>query len=189
MEMKRCRWVNSDPLYVSYHDEEWGRPVKDDRLLFERISLEGMQAGLSWITVLKKRENFRKAFYDFDIDQVARMDEEMDVARLMLDSGLIRSQLKLRSVIRNARQVQKMQQEGLSLTDFLWSFAPDDPYIHSEKGLAQSPESEAMSKALKKRGFSFIGPVICYALMQATGMVQDHLPECEFHQKPLKAQK
>lgn len=189
MEMKRCRWVNSDPLYVSYHDEEWGRPVKDDRLLFERISLEGMQAGLSWITVLKKRENFRKAFFGFDIDRVAQMDEEADVARLMLDSGLIRSQLKLRSVIRNARRIQKMHQEEQSLTHFLWSFAPDDPYIYSEKGLVQSPESEAMSKALKKRGFTFIGPVICYALMQAVGMVQDHSLECGFHKKLLEAQK
>ena len=185
--MERCRWVkDSEPIYVEYHDNEWGRVIKDDRLLFERISLEGMQAGLSWITVLKKREAFRESFYHFDIAKVASLKEEEVLPILLQNEKLIRSKSKLLSIIKNARIVQKMQKNGESLTDFLWSFAPDDPfkYVGSEP-VAQTIESEMMSKALKKKGFIYIGPVICYALMQAVGMVQDHLEECHLHRKKL----
>lgn len=188
MIIKRCRWVpENDPLYMKYHDEEWGREVKDDQRLFERISLEGMQAGLSWITVLRKREDFRKAFFNFDIDTVAQMDEEKVMPELLKNEKLIRSEKKLLSIIRNARLVQQMKKEGMTLTEFLWSFAPKDPFKYTgAEAVAQTEESVEMSKALKKRGFSYIGPVICYALMQATGMVQDHLEECDFHRKSLK---
>lgn len=188
MIKNRCRWVEkADPIYVKYHDEEWGREVKDDQKLFERISLEGMQAGLSWIIVLRKREDFRQAFFHFDIDKVAQMDEEKLIPELLKNEKLIRSERKLLSIIHNARLLQQMKKEGLSLTQFLWSFAPEDPFKYAgAEPLAQTEESVAMSKALKKKGFSYIGPVICYALMQATGMVQDHLEECDFHRKKLK---
>ncbi len=183
----RCRWVKlSDPLYVKYHDEEWGQIIKDDRLLFERVCMEGMQAGLSWITVLKKREDFREAFYHFDIDKVAEMDEEVVIPELLQNEKLIRSKNKLLSIIKNGRIVQGMQKKGESLTDFLWSFAPSDPFKYTgDEPVAQTIESEAMSKALKKKGFTYVGPVICYALMQAVGMVQDHLPECDLHKTEL----
>lgn len=186
--MKRCRWVKeSDTLYVEYHDQEWGRKVQDDQRLFERLSLEGMQAGLSWITVLKKREAFRKAFFNFDIDQVASLDEEVAIPELMQNKDLIRSEKKLKSIIHNARIVRDMQKKDESLTEYLWSFAPQDPFCYAgEVPIAQTPESEAMSRSLKKRGFTYIGPVICYALMQATGMVQDHLVECELHRQILE---
>lgn len=188
MIKNRCRWAEkADPIYVKYHDEEWGREVKDDQQLFERISLEGMQSGLSWITVLRKREDFRKAFFNFDIDKVAQMEEEKTIPELLKNEKLIRSERKLLSIIRNARLVQKMKKEGLSLTQFLWSFAPENPFKYTgAEPVAQTEESVEMSKALKKKGFSYIGPVICYALMQATGMVQDHLEECDFHRKKLK---
>ena len=188
MILDRCRWVKgSEPIYVEYHDNEWGRIIKDDRLLFERISLEGMQAGLSWITVLKKREAFREAFYGFDIDKVASLDEEEVLPILLQNEKLIRSKSKLLSIIKNARIVRQMQENKESLTEFLWSFAPEDPFKYAGgEPVAQTEESQAMSKALKKKGFTYIGPVICYALMQAIGMVQDHLEECYLHRKQLK---
>jgi len=186
---RRCRWVQgAEPLYVEYHDKEWGRVIKDDQKLFERISLEGMQAGLSWIIVLRKREAFRKVFYHFDIDKVAAMKEDAVLPTLLQNAELIRSENKLRSIIKNARLVQQMQAEGESLTEFLWSFAPTDPFKYADgEPLAKSSESEAMSKALKKKGFTYVGPVICYALMQATGMVQDHSAECELHRVNLES--
>lgn len=186
--MRRCSWLgkNPDPIYIEYHDHEWGRRISDDRRLFERISLEGMQAGLSWITVLKKREAFREVFYDFDIDKVAAFETERAIPKLLQNVKLIRSDKKLRSIIHNAKIVQGMQKNGESFANFLWNFAPDDPFKYAN-GAPQpkSDESEAMSKALKKRGFLFVGPVICYALMQAVGMVQDHLEECAYHKMEL----
>ena len=177
----RCGWVSSDPLYISYHDDEWGQPVYDDAHLFELLCLEGQQAGLSWITVLKKRENYRNAFHQFDPRKVAAMtDEDIDV--LMQDAGLIRHRLKLDAIVVNARAYMKMQQEGEDFSQFLWSFTEGKPQLNRPETLANVPAkteiSDVMSKALKKKGFKFIGSTICYAFMQASGMVNDHVKAC-----------
>lgn len=177
----RCGWVSSDPLYISYHDNEWGQPVYDDSHLFELLCLEGQQAGLSWITVLKKRENYRNAFHQFDPCKVAAMtDEDIDV--LMQDAGLIRHRLKLDAIVVNARAYMKMQQEGEDFSQFLWSFTEGKPQLNRPETLANVPAkteiSDVMSKALKKKGFKFIGSTICYAFMQASGMVNDHVKTC-----------
>lgn len=177
----RCGWVSSDPLYISYHDNEWGQPVYDDSHLFELLCLEGQQAGLSWITVLKKRENYRNAFHQFDPCKVAAMtDEDIDV--LMQDAGLIRHRLKLDAIVVNARAYMKMQQEGENFSQFLWSFTEGKPQFNRPETLANVPAkteiSDVMSKALKKKGFKFIGSTICYAFMQASGMVNDHVKTC-----------
>ncbi|KID04482.2 DNA-3-methyladenine glycosylase I [Hafnia alvei] len=177
----RCGWVSSDPLYISYHDNEWGQPVYDDAHLFELLCLEGQQAGLSWITVLKKRENYRNAFHQFDPCKVAAMtDEDIDV--LMQDAGLIRHRLKLDAIVVNARAYMKMQQEGENFSQFLWSFTEGKPQFNRHETLANVPAkteiSDVMSKALKKKGFKFIGSTICYAFMQASGMVNDHVKTC-----------
>lgn len=177
----RCGWVSSDPLYISYHDNEWGQPVYDDSHLFELLCLEGQQAGLSWITVLKKRENYRNAFHQFDPCKVAAMtDEDIDV--LMQDAGLIRHRLKLDAIVVNARAYMKMQQDGEDFSQFLWSFTEGKPQLNRPETLANVPAkteiSDVMSKALKKKGFKFIGSTICYAFMQASGMVNDHVKTC-----------
>jgi len=179
---KRCSWCGTDPLYVKYHDEEWGKPVYDDRILFEFLLLEGAQAGLSWITILRRRENYRKAFAGFNVAQVAAFDAA-DVERLLNDPGIIRNKLKINAAITNARLFIAIQKEFGSFSDYIWGFLPDrKPQLNlvKERGdvPVSSPVSDAISKDMKKRGFKFFGTTICYAHMQATGMVNDHLMDC-----------
>jgi DNA-3-methyladenine glycosylase I len=183
-EPVRCAWAGSDPLYVAYHDEEWGAPLHDDRRLFEMLCLEGAQAGLSWSTILRRRENYRRAFQGFDLAAAAAFDERR-VEALMQDAGIIRNRRKIESVIGNARAALAVQAEHGSLDAYLWSFVGGRPRINAWRTLselpAQTPESEAMSRDLRKRGFSFVGPTICYAFMQAVGMVDDHTLDCFRH--------
>ena len=178
-EPVRCSWATSAPEFIAYHDEEWGRPLRGDAALFERISLEAFQSGLSWITILRKREAFRSAFCGFDPSAVAAFDER-DVDRLLQDVGIVRNRAKIEATIANARATLAL--EG-GLTDLLWSFAPAPdrlaPVTIADVP-AVTPESTAMAKALKRKGFRFIGPTTAYALMQATGMVNDHLAGCAF---------
>jgi DNA-3-methyladenine glycosylase I len=176
--VKRCAWVpEGDPEYVAYHDEEWGVPSRDDRHLFEMLTLEGAQAGLSWSTILRKREGYRKAFKNFDAAKVARFTAK-DVERLLADPGIVRNRLKVESTVNNARCVLELD----SLSDYLWSFVGGEPIVNRWKTLAEIPaetvESKAMSKGLKKRGFRFVGPTVCYAFMQACGLVNDHVVGC-----------
>jgi DNA-3-methyladenine glycosylase I len=176
----RCAWCGTDPLYVRYHDEEWGVPTHDERQLFEMLCLEGAQAGLSWITVLRKRQNYRRAFDDFDIAKIARY-QAPKVASLMKDAGIVRNRLKVRAFIENARATEALRDEGGSLDELLWSFAPKKKRARWKTPgelPAFTPESDAMSKALKKRGFKFVGTTICYAFMQAVGIVDDHQARC-----------
>jgi len=179
--VQRCAWTSGDPLLIAYHDEEWGVPVHDDRKLFEFLVLEGAQAGLSWSTVLRKRENYRAAFRGFDPAVVARFTAR-DVRRLLKNEGIIRNRLKIESAITNARLVLDIQEEFGSLDAYLWRFVGNKPLRHEFRQVSQIPattaESDALSKALKKRGLKFIGPTICYAFLQATGMVNDHLTGC-----------
>lgn len=179
--IKRCEWCGTDPLYIAYHDDEWGIPVHDDRLLFEFLVLEGAQAGLSWLTILKKRKNYRKAFDAFDYETVANYSQQ-DIDRLLADSGIVRNRLKIESAIKNARGVITIREEFGSLDAFLWRYVDGIPIQNTWKSTAELPAktkvSELMSKDLKKRGFNFVGPTICYALMQATGMVNDHTTDC-----------
>ena len=178
----RCGWCGTDELYVKYHDEEWGRLVTDDRTLFEFLVLESSQAGLNWITILKKREGYRKAFYNFDAGQVAQMTDE-DVERLMQFEGIVRNRLKIKSTIMNARLFLAVQKEFGSFYNYTLSFFPDGkPIVNTVHSLSDipvsSPHSDAMSKDMKKRGFKFFGSTICYAHLQAAGFVNDHLAEC-----------
>lgn len=179
----RCDWAGNDPLYCAYHDKEWGIPEHDDRKLFEMLILEGFQAGLSWITILRKRENFRKAFSGWDWEKIARYTEK-DVARLMADSGIVRNRRKIEAAIKNARAFIGIREEFGTFDKYIWRFTDYQtlkPHkrVHSFKELpCRSPESDAMSADLRKRGFSFVGSVICYAHMQATGMVDDHQAQC-----------
>lgn len=184
-EVTRCPWPSKDPLYTSYHDEEWGIPNRDGRRLFEKIILEGAQAGLSWITILRKRENYRRLFEGFDPAKVAAFDDD-DVLRLMSDAGIIRNGAKIRSAINNAKVfVEHFGNDEDAFSDFLWSFVNDEPIINQRKSMEEIPPvieiSTKMSKELKKMGFSFIGPTTCYAMMQAAGMVDDHLVTCFCH--------
>jgi DNA-3-methyladenine glycosylase I len=175
--VERCGWATSAPEYVEYHDEEWGRPLHGDDALFERMSLEAFQSGLSWITILRKRPAFREAFAGFSVAAVAEFGED-DVERLMADAGIVRNRAKVTAVVRNARAARELP-EGLSA--LLWSFAPTAPRPRPQTLAdvpATSPESVAMAKELKRRGFSFVGPTTAYALMQATGMVDDHVATC-----------
>jgi DNA-3-methyladenine glycosylase I len=176
--MRRCGWVpEGDPDYVAYHDEEWGVPSRDDRHLFEMLTLEGAQAGLSWSTILRKRDGYRKAFANFDAAKVARLTEK-DVERLLADPGIVRNRLKVESTVNNAQRILELD----SLSEYLWSFVDGTPLVNRWKTLAQIPaetaESKAMSKDLKKRGFRFVGPTVCYAFMQACGLVNDHVVGC-----------
>ena len=177
----RCGWAGSDPIYVKYHDDEWGVPVHDDRTLFEFLILEGAQAGLSWITILKRREGYRRAFDGFDPQKVA-LYGEADVVRLLGDPGIIRNRAKVRSAILNARAFLKVQEEFGSFDAYIWSFVDGEPIVNRLKSMAEIPAStdlsDAISKDLKKRGFSFVGTTIIYAHMQATGMVNDHVTDC-----------
>ena len=178
---ERCGWARGDQLLIDYHDEEWGVPLHDDRPLFEFLVLEGFQAGLSWLTILRKRENYRNAFDRFDPTVVARYDEEK-IGELMQDTGLVRNRLKIRAAIDNARAVLDVQAEFGSYNAYIWQFAGGRPIQNEWRHLKEIPgtsaESEAMSKDLKRRGFRFVGPTICYAFMQAVGMVNDHLVNC-----------
>ena len=177
----RCGWANGGPLEIAYHDTEWGVPSRDDRHLFEMLVLEGAQAGLSWSTILRKRENYRKAFAGFDPAKVARFDGRRRAA-LMRDAGIVRNRQKIEATVGNARQALAVQEEFGSLAGYLWRFVDGEPIRNGWKAGGQVPaqtaESLAMSKALVKRGFRFVGPTICYAFMQATGMVNDHITTC-----------
>ncbi|WP_318365768.1 DNA-3-methyladenine glycosylase I [Enterobacter sp.] len=179
--MQRCGWVSQDQLYLDYHDNEWGVPQRDGQKLFEMICLEGQQAGLSWITVLKKRENYRRCFHHFDPVRVAAMQEE-DVERLLLDAGIIRHRGKIQAIIGNARAWLAMEQNGEPFADFVWSFVDNHAQVTRAATLADipttTPASDALSKALKKRGFKFVGSTICYSFMQACGLVNDHITVC-----------
>jgi DNA-3-methyladenine glycosylase I len=181
LELKRCSWCGTDPLYIKYHDEEWGKPVYDDKVLFEFLILEGAQAGLSWITILRRRENYRKAFADFDVKKVAAFTAK-DVERLMQDEGIIRNRLKVNSAISNAKLFIKIQEEHGTFADYIWAFLPNRKPIVNDFKQAGVPASTAISdtiaKDMKKKGFKFFGTTICYAHMQATGMVNDHILGC-----------
>ncbi len=182
----RCAWCLSDPLYIAYHDEEWGVPVHDDRHFFEMIILEGAQAGLSWFTILKRREGYRKAFANFDVAKVAKFDAKKQAA-LMKDEGIIRNRLKISSTVDNAKAFLAVQKEFGSFDKYIWSFVEGKPILSHLQALrdlpAVSPQAEAMSKDLKKRGFRFVGPTICYAFMQACGLVNDHVAGCYRYKK------
>lgn len=182
--MTRCQWAGTDPLNVAYHDKEWGVPLHDDRRLFELLVLEGAQAGLSWITVLRKREHYRKVFNDFDAEIIARYNARK-IAALLADPGIIRNRLKVEGTVRSARAYLAAREEYGSFAAFLWRFVDGKPIRNRWRALkelpAESPHSKAMSKELRKRGFTFVGPTICYAFMQASGMVNDHLVSCFRH--------
>lgn len=184
--MERCEWASKEKIYMEYHDREWGIPLHDDRKLFELLVLEGAQAGLSWITVLKKRENYRKAFDSFDAVKMAKYDEKK-VKELLADEGIIRNMLKIKSAIRNAKAFLQVRKEFGSFDRYIWQFVNYNPIKNSWKGLKQVPsrtrESDSMSNDLKKRGFNFVGSTICYAFMQAAGMVNDHTINCFRHRK------
>jgi DNA-3-methyladenine glycosylase I len=177
----RCGWATRDPLYIRYHDEEWGVPSHDDRHLFEMLILEGAQAGLSWITILRKRDNYRRAFDRFDARKIARYDARK-VKALLSDEGIVRNRLKIASTIGNAAAFLAAQKEFGSFDRFIWSFVGGKPLVHRPPTLGNVParttESDAMSKGLKKRGFRFVGSTICYAFMQACGLVDDHVKGC-----------
>ena len=177
---KRCGWAAKEPM-IRYHDEEWGVPLHDDRRLFEMLILEGAQAGLSWDTILNKREGYRRAFHEFDPPAIAKYDEQ-DVTRLLSDPGIVRNRLKVRSAIQNARAFLAVQEEYGSFDGYIWRFVGSRPRMNDRRSMAElparTPESDAMSKDLKERGFNFVGSTICYAFMQAVGMVNDHTMDC-----------
>ena len=183
-ENERCPWCGTDPLYVAYHDAEWGVPVHDDRTWFEFLVLEGAQAGLSWITILKKRENYRKAFADFDVQKVARYTPAR-VEKLMLDPGIVRNRLKIESTVSNAKAFIAVQKEFGSFDAYMWQWVDGKPLVNRPKAMkdipASTPLSDRISKDLKKRGFRFVGSTIIYAHLQATGVVNDHLVDCHRH--------
>jgi DNA-3-methyladenine glycosylase I len=184
MPMERCPWCGDDPLYVAYHDQEWGVPLHDERALFEFLVLEGAQAGLSWITILRKRENYRRAFHGFDAERIARYGAR-DIARLMNDAGIVRNRLKIEATVANAKATLTLHERGGSLDQLFWQFVAGRPLVNHWRALTEIPASttvsEAMSKELKRLGFRFVGPTVCYAHMQATGMVNDHLVTCPRH--------
>jgi DNA-3-methyladenine glycosylase I len=177
----RCDWSTSEEIYIKYHDDEWGIPVHDDRTLFEMLILEGAQAGLSWITILKRREGYRAAFDNFDAEKVAKYDQRK-IDSLLQDPGIIRNKLKVNAAVTNAKLFLQVVEEFGSFDKYIWGFVNHKPIINSRQSMADipaiTPEAEAMSKDLKKRGFKFVGPTICYAYMQSMGMVNDHLVSC-----------
>ena len=180
--LSRCGWCGTDPEYQRYHDEEWGRPVRDDYALFEKLCLEGFQAGLSWITILKKRDRFREVFHSFDPEKIAGMTNE-DISRLMLDAGIIRNRLKIEATISNAQAWLKIMESGNnSFANFIWATVDGTTKINQPKTKTEVPsktkEAEILSKRLKKAGFRFVGPTICYAFMQSMGLVNDHIKGC-----------
>lgn len=184
MNLERCPWCGTDPLYVRYHDDEWGVPLHDDRRLFELLILEGAQAGLNWLTILRKREGYRRAFDGFDPERIARYDDR-DIARLLADPGIVRNRLKIAAAVRNAQGFLAIQEQHGGFGAFLWRYVDSVPKQNGWRSLAEvparTPEAEAMSRDLKRLGFGFVGPTICYAFMQATGMVNDHITDCFRH--------
>jgi DNA-3-methyladenine glycosylase I len=184
--MNRCGWVNQDPLYIDYHDKEWGVPVYDDHLLFEFLNLEGAQAGLSWYTILKKRANYRKAFDNFEAQKIITYDDKK-IEELLHNEGIVRNKLKINAVITNARAFLQVEEEFGSFSQYIWSFVDGKPIQNHCKEMADVPAtteiSDKLSKDLKKRGFKFVGSTICYAFMQAVGMVNDHIMTCDCYQK------
>ena len=185
----RCGWCGDDPLYCAYHDEEWGAPLRDERRLFEMLCLEGAQAGLSWLTILKKRAHYRKVFDNFDADKIARYDDAK-IAALLADPGIVRNRLKVRAFITNARTVLTMREDGVALSAYLWDFVDGEPLQPHRKTADEIPPSTPLSKLLsvqlRKKGFTFVGETICYALMQSIGMVNDHLVDCYRHRQLLR---
>jgi DNA-3-methyladenine glycosylase I len=183
-ERTRCWWCGDDELYQDYHDFEWGVPVHDDRLLFEFLCLEGAQAGLSWITILRKRENYRRAFDNFDAGKIV-LYKDKKIAALLQDPGIVRNRLKVNGFVKNARALLELQEQGMTLDEYLWDFVDGEPLQTNRKTIKQVPSntaiSDAMSKDLKKRGFTFVGSTICYAFMQAAGLVNDHTVDCFRH--------
>lgn len=183
-ETRRCQWCNGDPAYIRYHDKEWGVPVYNERKLFEMLILEGAQAGLSWITILRKRPHYRRVFERFDPARIARYDRRK-INSLLQDPGIVRNRLKVEGAVKNARAWLDLKESEGSCSEFLWQFVDGEPVMNKWRNLqhvpAQTAQSEAMSRALKKRGFTFVGPTICYAFMQAVGMVNDHTTDCFRH--------
>lgn len=190
MIVKRCEWADGSPEMVAYHDQEWGMPSRDEVHLFEFLVLEGAQAGLSWATILRKREGYRRALDRFDVAKIARYNEKR-VARLMENAGIVRNRLKIESTVANARAVLALREEGSSLSEVLWSFVDGEPTVNAWRMLSdlpsETPASKAMSRGLKGRGFRFVGPTICYALMQAAGLVNDHVIGCDRRTEILEA--
>jgi DNA-3-methyladenine glycosylase I len=184
----RCRWSGAAPEFLSYHDTEWGFPVSDDRRLFEKLSLEAFQSGLSWRTILAKRENFRAAFRDFDVDRIARFTQR-DVDRLLADTGIVRHRGKIEAVINNARRARELAAREGSLAAFLWRYEPDAKQLGKPQTASTSPASIALSKDLKKQGWSFVGPTTVYAFMQAMGLINDHAEKCVIRDKVERARK
>lgn len=188
---KRCEWCGTDPLYVAYHDEDWGVPLHGDRQLFEMLVLEGAQAGLSWLTILKKRDGYRKAFDGFDFDKVASYSDS-DVGRLLNDAGIVRNRLKVQSAIKNARGVLKVIEDYGSFDAYIWRYVDGQPIQNSWRRMEEIPSktdlSDTISKDLKKRGFNFVGSTICYAFMQSVGMVNDHTVDCYRYEEVAKLQ-
>lgn len=182
----RCWWCGDDLLYQQYHDHEWGVPVHDERDLFEFLCLEGAQAGLSWITILRKRQHYRRVFDHFDAQKIARYDDDK-IAALLQDPGIVRNRLKVNGFVKNARAYLEMQQQGRTLNDYCWSFVDGETLQNERRSMAEvpatTPQSDAMAKDMKKRGFTFVGSTICYAFMQAAGLVNDHLTDCFRHQQ------
>jgi len=188
-ELTRCDWCSSDPIYVDYHDNEWGIATDDENTLFEFITLEGAQAGLSWITILKKREGYRSAFLNYDLEKIARLTD-MQLDDIRENPAIVRNRLKVYSVRTNAQAVIRLREQGISLKDYLWQFVDGNPIINHYASMqevpATTPRSDAMAKQLKRDGFKFMGSTICYAFMQATGMVNDHLVTCPCHPRNVK---
>ncbi len=184
----RCRWCAAAPEFLAYHDTEWGFPVADDQRLFEKLALEGFQSGLSWRTILAKRQNFRAAFQGFDFDRVARFGAR-DVKRLMADAGIVRHRGKIEAVINNARRARELVKREGSLAAFIWRFEPDAKKLAKARPVSTSAESVALSKDLKRLGWAFVGPTTVYAFMQAMGLINDHVEDCVIHRKVAKARK
>jgi len=186
IEQQRCWWCGDDALYQQYHDEEWGVPVHDDRLLFEFLCLEGAQAGLSWITILRKRENYRRVFDNFDAGKIAVYQDDK-IAELLQDTGIVRNKLKVNGFVKNARAMLELQEQGRTLDEYLWDFVDGTALQNNRKSIDQVPAtseiSDRMAKDLKKRGFTFVGSTICYAFMQAAGLVNDHTVDCFRHRQ------
>ncbi|WP_455196265.1 DNA-3-methyladenine glycosylase I [Kaarinaea lacus] len=184
----RCRWCDAAPEFLDYHDTEWGFPVTDDQRLFEKLSLEGFQSGLSWRTILAKRENFRAAFDDFDFDRIARFTQR-DVNRLLKDEGIVRHRGKIEAVINNARRAQELVKQEGSLAAFIWCYEPDKKKLAKPQTVSTSAESVALSKDLKKKGWKFVGPTTVYAFMQAMGLINDHVEGCVIRAKVERARR
>jgi DNA-3-methyladenine glycosylase I len=184
----RCRWCGTAPEFLAYHDTEWGFPVDDDHRLFEKLCLEGFQSGLSWRTILAKRENFRSAFHDFDFDRIARFTQR-DVDRLLKDAGIVRHRGKIEAVVNNARQAQELVKQEGSLAAFIWRYEPDAKRLAKPQTASTSADATALSKDLKKLGWKFVGPTTVYAFMQAMGLINDHVPDCVIRIKVDRARK